>query len=110
MDSGFGDQTLTCRDCGTQFIWSAGEQAFYASKNLMNSPSRCPACRAQARASRESGGRLARANRELFPVVCSRCGVQTQVPFLPRDDRPVYCSSCFDLVRVSGEPLRSAGG
>lgn len=109
MDSVYGDKTLVCRDCATEFIWSSGEQAFYASKNLMNPPSRCPVCRARARALRDSGGQATRGHRELFPVVCSRCGVQTQVPFMPRDDRPVYCSSCFDLVRLEREPLRGTG-
>jgi CxxC-x17-CxxC domain-containing protein len=44
--------------------------------------------------------------REFFPAVCDRCGVQTQVPFLPRNDRPVYCSNCFDVVRAE----RTASG
>lgn len=99
----YGDRVLQCRDCGLDFVWTAGEQAFYASKNLVNQPSRCPACRAAAKAARQAGtsgtapagGRP----REFFPAVCDRCGVQTQVPFLPRNDRPVYCSSCFDVVR-----------
>ena len=105
MDGVYQDKTLTCRDCGAAFVWSSGEQAFYASKGLLNAPSRCPSCRARARATREAGGTPVGKSRELFPVVCSRCGVQTQVPFMPRDDRPVYCSSCFDVVRASGEQL-----
>jgi CxxC-x17-CxxC domain-containing protein len=108
MDSTFVDRVLTCRDCGENFTWSAGEQSFYASKHLANTPSRCPSCRARARSARESGGAIGSRSRELFPVVCSRCGVQTQVPFMPRDDRPVYCSACFDVVRSSREPLHPA--
>ena len=42
----FADKTLTCRDCGQEFIWTAGEQEFYASRGLQNPPSRCPADRA----------------------------------------------------------------
>ncbi|MDQ2741478.1 MAG: zinc-ribbon domain containing protein [Chloroflexota bacterium] len=95
------DRVLHCRDCDTDFIWTAGEQAFYASKGLENIPGRCPACRAQARATRQTGGMQGARPREYFPAVCDRCGVQTQVPFLPRNDRPVYCSSCFDVVRLS---------
>lgn len=110
MDTVYADKTLTCRDCDSAFVWSAGEQAFYAAKNLMNPPGRCPACRARARAAREAGGMAGGArHRELFPVVCSRCGVQTQVPFMPRDDRPVYCSSCFDIVRLHGDHMESTG-
>jgi len=101
MQPSYQDQTLQCRDCGVEFIWTSGEQAFYASKNPANQPSRCPSCRARARAAREAGGvpGIAR-TREFFPVVCDRCGVQTQVPFQPRSDRPVYCSSCYDEVRA----------
>ncbi|HEX6507187.1 MAG TPA: zinc-ribbon domain containing protein [Chloroflexota bacterium] len=95
------DRTLQCRDCGTGFVWTAGEQAFYESKNLLNAPARCPSCRAAARQVRQTGVHQAGARpREFFPAVCNRCGVQTQVPFLPRNDRPVYCSSCYDEVRA----------
>lgn len=100
MQSSYGDKTLRCRDCGTNFTWTAGEQAFYESKNLTNPPGRCSSCRAAARAARESGAGGAGRQRELFPAVCNRCGIQTQVPFLPRNDRPVYCSSCYDEVRA----------
>lgn len=102
MEALYEDKALQCRDCGADFIWTAGEQEFYAAKNLVNQPGRCPSCRAAARAARQdgrfvSGGRP----RERFPAVCDRCGVQTQVPFLPRENRPVYCSSCYDHVRLS---------
>jgi CxxC-x17-CxxC domain-containing protein len=100
MDSLYQDKVLQCRDCGMDFIWTAGEQAFYASKGLVNQPGRCPSCRAAARAARQAGGNAPGARpREFFPAVCDRCGVQTQVPFLPRTDRPVYCSACYDVVR-----------
>lgn len=107
MDASFQDRTLRCRECGSEFMWTAGEQEFYASKNLMNAPSRCSSCRAAARAARQSGLATGGRPREFFPAVCDRCGVQTQVPFMPRDDRPVYCSSCFDDVRMSGSPVSS---
>lgn len=88
----FVDRTLTCRDCGQQFIWTAGEQEFYASKGLMHEPRRCPADRQRARSDRQS-------RREMHDIVCSNCGRTAQVPFAPRLDRPVYCSDCFDKVR-----------
>lgn len=44
----YADKTLTCRDCGTQFVFTAGEQEFYAQKGFTNEPTRCPSCR-QAR-------------------------------------------------------------
>lgn len=92
----FEDRSLTCRDCRETFVFSAGEQAFFATKGLVNLPQRCPACRAVARRARASP---ATGGREYHAVVCSGCGNQAMVPFLPRNDRPVYCSSCFDRVR-----------
>jgi CxxC-x17-CxxC domain-containing protein len=37
----------------------------------------------------------------MFPAVCAECGVNTQVPFQPRQDRPVYCSECYSKVRLA---------
>jgi CxxC-x17-CxxC domain-containing protein len=33
-------------------------------------------------------------------VTCSSCGQPAQVPFVPRNDKPVYCSDCFSKVRA----------
>jgi CxxC-x17-CxxC domain-containing protein len=33
--------------------------------------------------------------RQLFNVKCSNCGKDTQVPFKPSGDRPVYCRDCY---------------
>ena len=93
----YDDKTLQCRECGQDFVFSAGEQEFYASKGLLNEPGRCPDCRA-ARRNRMSG--MGTGRREVHTAICASCGVETQVPFLPRGDRPVYCSTCFDRVRA----------
>lgn len=90
------DKTLTCRDCGVQFIFTAGEQGFYLEKGLLNEPQRCPTCRASRRVSRAGGG-----SREMTTVNCANCGQETTVPFVPRLDRPVYCSPCFDKSRAA---------
>lgn len=45
----YRDRTLTCRECGDEFIFTASESEFFASKGLKLSPSRCPLCRAQRR-------------------------------------------------------------
>ncbi len=92
----YQDKSLTCRDCGAEFQFSGGEQEFYASKGLMNEPSRCPTCRATRKAERMSGG-----EREMHEVTCAECGGVARVPFLPRNDKPVYCSSCFEQVRAA---------
>lgn len=91
----YQDRSLTCRDCSEEFIFSSGEQAFFASKGLLNDPQRCPSCRAVAKRARAVGG-----PREFHAAICGNCGGQAMVPFAPRNDRPVYCSTCFDKVRA----------
>lgn len=99
----FQDRTLTCRDCAGEFVFSSGEQAFFASKGLLNDPQRCPSCRAIAKRARTVGG-----PREFHAAICGSCGGQAVVPFAPRNDRPVYCSTCFDKVKAGQQPA-SAG-
>ena len=91
----YQDRSLTCRDCTEEFVFSAGEQAFFSSKGLTNDPQRCPSCRAVAKRARSAEG-----PREFHAAVCGACGGQAVVPFAPRNDRPVYCSTCFDKVRA----------
>ena len=91
----YQDRSLTCRDCAEEFSFSAGEQAFFASKGLTNDPQRCPSCRAAAKRARSNEG-----PREFHAAICGACGGQAVVPFAPRNDRPIYCSSCFDKVRA----------
>ena len=94
----YSDKTLTCRECGAEFVFSASEQAFYAEKGFQNEPGRCPNCRA---ARRSNGGGGNRGERQMYDVVCDGCGATTQVPFQPRGDRPVYCRECYDRQRQS---------
>ena len=93
----YQDKTLTCRECGAEFVFTASEQQFYADKGFQNEPGRCPSCRA---ARRQANGQN-RGDRPMFDVVCDNCGRPTQVPFQPRGDRPVYCRECFDAQRQS---------
>ena len=97
----FEDKTLTCSSCGMQFVFTSGEQEFFASKSYTNEPKRCPTCRAQRRTERRSGGDDYRAPRQMYPAVCAQCGKETEVPFEPRQGRPVYCSDCYSKVRSS---------
>lgn len=84
----YEDKTLVCKDCGKEFIFSAGEQEFYAEKGFQNEPLRCKDCR-QARKN------SIRNNKEMYEIVCANCGKVDKVPFEPRHDKPVYCSECF---------------
>jgi DNA-directed RNA polymerase subunit RPC12/RpoP len=45
------DMELTCKDCGKTFIFTEGEQAFYAEKGFSN-PVRCSDCRQKRKANR----------------------------------------------------------
>lgn len=93
------DKTLQCRECGAEFLFSASEQEFYEQKGFTNEPGRCPVCR-QARKQRNGGGMGGeRAPRQMHPAVCAECGVETEVPFRPSNDRPVYCRACFSQGR-----------
>jgi CxxC-x17-CxxC domain-containing protein len=102
----FEDKTLACRDCGANFVFTAGEQGFFLEKGLMNEPQRCPNCRANRRRERSVGPG---ASREMTAVTCAGCGASTTVPFVPRLDRPVYCSSCFEQVRSTQPQPTSIG-
>lgn len=84
----YEDKTLTCKECGNEFVFTAGEQEFYAARGFENEPQRCKVCRD----SRKNAGRPAR---ELFTATCASCGAEAKIPFKPREDRPVYCSDCF---------------
>ncbi len=89
----FSDKTLVCKDCGQEFIFTAGEQEFHAEKGFTNEPQRCKTCRDERKGSRNTRGNSG--TRQMFDAVCAECGAACRVPFEPRDDRPVYCSNCF---------------
>lgn len=92
------DRTMVCRDCGREFMFTAGEQTFYAERGFVP-PSRCISCRASRRAERQmmgdDGPRQPAAARQLYAAICADCGRETMVPFEPRTGRPVYCRDCF---------------
>ena len=107
----YADKTLTCRDCNATFVFTSGEQEFYASRGFDNQPSRCPSCRTARKAERSNTlgaatatRRLQRApRREMFVTTCASCNGEARVPFQPRGDKPVYCSDCFETQR-GGRP------
>jgi CxxC-x17-CxxC domain-containing protein len=110
------DRSLTCADCGQEFVFSASEQQFYADRGFSD-PRRCSTCRANRKAQRNAGGGgydsgygggdsgyggggggggyRERAPREMHDAVCSSCGKVAQVPFRPTSGKPVYCDDCF---------------
>ena len=89
----FEDKTLKCKDCGKDFVFTTGEQQFYAEKGFENEPVRCKDCRDVRKRGRDGGAPSG--PREMFDAVCAQCGAETQVPFKPRNDRPILCRDCF---------------
>lgn len=80
------DEKLICEECGCEFVFTAGEQEFYAEKGLGNKPKRCPECRKARKQQRK---------KRLYDAVCSKCGISTKVPFKPIEGKEVFCRDCF---------------
>jgi CxxC-x17-CxxC domain-containing protein len=118
----YADKTITCRDCGMDFVFTTGEQEFYAQKGFTNEPTRCASCRQQRKAgggrsnygdrdsygygdrdSYSSRGGYSSGPREMHSATCASCGKEALVPFVPRGDKPVYCSDCFQQQRQSSD-------
>lgn len=98
---GFTDKQLVCVDCGNEFIFSAAEQEFFAEKGYTNEPKRCVTCRQSRRSDRGDGS--ARGALKKYPAVCAECGQETEVPFEPRQGRPVYCSNCYSKMKQQAQ-------
>jgi CxxC-x17-CxxC domain-containing protein len=102
----YTDKILVCADCSQQFVFTANEQDFYAQRGF-SEPKRCSSCRSARKSARPEGGHggfgggYDRGPRQMYPATCSRCGVETEVPFQPTNGKPVYCSDCFKTVRGS---------
>ena len=65
----YEDKTLVCKDCGAEFVFTAGEQEFYAEKGFVNEPKRCKSCRD---AKKNASGN--KPEREMFTATCAACG------------------------------------
>ena len=104
----FQDKSLQCADCSATFTFTAGEQEFFAGKGYTNEPKRCPACRQSRKSERYGNGNSNgsytnnryTASRQMYAVTCASCGKDTQVPFEPRGDSPLYCSDCYRKVKA----------
>ena len=95
----FQDKTIQCADCNNSFTFTAREQEFFQQKGYVNEPKRCPTCRQSRRSQRT--GTTNSGPRQMYPTVCAQCGKETEVPFEPRNGRPVYCSDCFSKSKAS---------
>lgn len=90
----FSDKTMTCKDCGAEFVWTAGEQEFYQQKGFQYPPARCPKCRDAKKQQVQAG----------YDITCAKCGQPAKVKFQPRGDRPVYCFDCYKANQGGEQP------
>jgi len=94
----FQDKVLKCIDCGSEFVFTAGEQLFFHDKQFKNEPKRCKACKTK-RVSVLGNPSPPAQNYQYSKVetraICSQCGKETTVPFRPTQGRPVFCRECF---------------
>jgi CxxC-x17-CxxC domain-containing protein len=98
----FTDKTLTCRECHKPFLWTAGEQAFFKERGLINIPARCVECRSNRKE------KMGLQRQTVTEVVCADCGQKTTVPFVPRNGKPIYCSPCLAKAREREEAEKAA--
>ena len=97
----YRDKVLKCVDCGAEFVFTAGEQMFFADKGFKNEPKRCKPCKSK----RGQGSSSGNYQRSETKTMCSQCGKETTVPFVPTQGRPVYCRECFQQRRSMGTPV-----
>ena len=94
----FTDTLIPCIDCESDFVWTAGEQAFYRQKQLQNPPKRCKTCK-KAKNRRLEAIELSKITGKKTRIdvqaKCARCHQPTTIPFYPSQGRPVYCRACF---------------
>jgi len=93
----YQDRALKCVECGNEFIFTAGEQSFFADKGFRHEPKRCKNCKSSRGSGTPSGNMAARPETR---AICSQCGKETTVPFKPTQGRPVYCRECYQSRRA----------
>lgn len=95
---------MTCKDCGTRFIFTAKEQRFFALKGFEGTPVRCAECRQKKRKhymEKDAKGK------RYFETVCAACGSPARIPFVPKGDKPTFCSKCKSMHENENELTES---
>ena len=93
------DKVLTCATCKVTFLFTADEQEFFREKRFINEPRHCLKCRVK-----KASGSIR--PHQFAEVICADCGHVANVPFNPRQGRPVYCRGCFTR---DHNPAKNAG-
>jgi len=97
----YHDKVLKCAECGQEFVFTAGEQIFFADKGFKNEPKRCKDCKSKRS---QAPGQANSFQRAETKTTCSQCGKETTVPFRPTQGRPVFCRECFQQRRSMSSP------
>ncbi|MDH3501953.1 MAG: hypothetical protein OEL69_05555 [Nitrosopumilus sp.] len=97
--------TATCGDCGNECqipFKPKDDRPVYCRECFQNHKpqernrgSRFGRGSSYGRSSRFGRGSRDDRPREMFTATCGDCGNECQIPFKPKDDRPVYCRECF---------------
>ncbi|HRY60494.1 MAG TPA: zinc-ribbon domain-containing protein [Patescibacteria group bacterium] len=85
----FEDKVLTCEECGTEFVWDASEQAYFAKKGFKKVPKRCRACRAARKIEEEKEKKN---EKEITCIKCGKKGVTSQEL---KEGEEIYCMDCY---------------
>ena len=94
----YEDKTLVCKECGKEFVFTAGEQEFYAERGFQNEPQRCKACR-------DARKNAARGPREYFTAVCAAAAARRRFPLNPRPTVPCIAAiASLRCVRTADQP------
>lgn len=86
----YTDQTLICKDCGKNFVFTARDQEFFAQKGFTNAPTRCRDCRLKKKVTSDAA-----ANRVIYKITCKKCGKVGEMAVEPRKPHDVFCADCF---------------
>ena len=90
----YEDKTLVCKECGQEFVFTAGEQEFYAERGFQNEPQRCKACRDARKAAS-----VVPVSTSLLPALPA--AARPGCPSSPSPTAPVYCSDCSPVCAAS---------
>ena len=104
-NEGQESSTVFCDDCGKEckipFVPKTDKpvycnECFRQNKSQRSDNSRSSRDYSNSRSSRDEGLKYSRKSREESTIaICDDCGIKFKLPFLPKDDRPVYCNDCF---------------
>src|SRR5260370_36547983 len=96
----YHDGALKCSECSAEFVFTAGEQMFFADKGFKNEPKRCKGCKAKR--AEGGGGGHGSPMRSATKANCSQCGKETTGPCRPTQGRPGFCRECSQQRRAMG--------